>query len=39
MLFPAMLVVGAAYALLPRGVNVGALPPSLWNPCDVLALS
>jgi hypothetical protein len=39
MLFPAMLVAGAAYARLPEDVNAGGLPRSLWNPCDILALS
>jgi len=39
MLFAAMLVVGAACALLPGDVNVGGLPQSPWNPCDVLAVS
>jgi hypothetical protein len=39
MLFAAMVVAGAAYPLLPGDVNVGGLPRSPWNPCDVLALS
>jgi len=39
MLFAAMLVAGAASALLPRDVNFGGLLQSPWNPCDVLALS
>jgi hypothetical protein len=39
MLLEAMLVAGAASALLPRDVNVGGLPRLPWNPCDLLALS